>query len=205
MMNKLYLCVAATILLAACKSVGYNDLTPSKQPNNNLLPVLEIKTDTSIYPRLLDIGKKKKVVDKRGNDAKNIFHKEVQQNIIETTGANKGSISLRLNYENTVNNSAYSAVGTVSLLALGVPLLFGVPFGAKTQDLEVEVQILNKHKDVIRTYTEKVSDTEYKAAWWGYDSQSIYRKLAAENLKHALENIRYKINNDAPEILTELK
>lgn len=204
-MNKLYLCVAATILLAACKSVGYNDLTPSKQPNNNLLPVLEIKTDTSIYPRLLDIGKKKKVVDKRGNDAKNIFHKEVQQNIIETTGANKGSISLRLNYENTVNNSAYSAVGTVSLLALGVPLLFGVPFGAKTQDLEVEVQILNKHKDVIRTYTEKVSDTEYKAAWWGYDSQSIYRKLAAENLKHALENIRYKINNDAPEILTELK
>ena len=167
--------------------------------------VLEIKTDTSIYPRLLDIGKKKKVVDKRGNDAKNIFHKEVQQNIIETTGANKGSISLRLNYENTVNNSAYSAVGTVSLLALGVPLLFGVPFGAKTQDLEVEVQILNKHKDVIRTYTEKVSDTEYKAAWWGYDSQSIYRKLAAENLKHALENIRYKINNDAPEILTELK
>ena len=204
-MNKLYLCVAATILLAACKSVGYNDLTPSKQPNNNLLPVLEIKTDTSIYPRLLDIGKKKKVVDKRSNDAKNIFHKEVQQNIIETTGANKGSISLRLNYENTVNNSAYSAVGTVSLLALGVPLLLGVPFGAKTQDLEVEVQILNKHKDVIRTYTEKVSDTEYKAAWWGYDSQSIYRKLAAENLKHALENIRYKINNDAPEILTELK
>lgn len=204
-MNKLYLCVAATILLAACKSVGYNDLTPSKQPNNNLLPVLEIKTDTSIYPRLLDIGKKKKVVDKRGNDAKNIFHKEVQQNIIETTGANKGSISLRLNYENTVNNSAYSAVGTVSLLALGVPLLLGVPFGAKTQDLEVEVQILNKHKDVIRTYTEKVSDTEYKAAWWGYDSQSIYRKLAAENLKQALAEIRRQINNDAVQIRTELK
>lgn len=204
-MNKLYLCVAATILLAACKSVGYNDLTPSKQPNNNLLPVLEIKTDTSIYPRLLDIGKKKKVVDKRSNDAKNIFHKEVQQNIIETTGANKGSISLRLNYENTVNNSVYSAVGTVSLLALGVPLLFGVPFGAKTQDLEVEVQILNKHKDVIRTYTEKVSDTEYKAAWWGYDSQSIYRKLAAENLKQALAEIRRQINNDAMQIRTELK
>lgn len=204
-MNKLYVCAAVTALLAACKGVGYNDLMPAARPNTNLLPVLEIRTDTTIYPRLLDIGEKKKVVDKRGNDAKNIFHKEVQQNIIEATGKKKGYISMRLNYENTVNNSAYSVVGTVSLLALGVPLLLGVPFGAKTQDLEVEVQILNRHKDVIRTYTEKVSDTEYKAAWWGYDSQSIYRKLAAENLKNALDNIRYKINNDAPEIRAGLK
>lgn len=204
-MNKFYVCAAAMILLTGCKSVGYDDLTPAHQPNTTLLPMLEIKTDTSIYPRSLDIGEEKKVQDRRGKDAENIFRKEVRQNIIEPTGKKHGYITMRISYENTDNVDAYVTAGVLSAFTLGIPTLLGVPFGAKNQDLEIEVQILNKNKDVIRSYTERAEDTEYKALWWGYGSYSVYRKVAAENLKRALTEIRHQINSEAPQIRAELK
>lgn len=203
-MKKIYLLATVAALLSSCRSVGYEDLTPSIRPNNNLLPVLEVKTDTKIYPKKEKIGKKT-YNDSRGTDAETIFIKEVRENIIEPTGEKKGYITMRISYEDTDSVGLYKLTAFVGCLGLGVPFLFGVPAGALNQDLEVEVQIQNNHKDVIKRYTERVADTEYVAAWWGYKRKDVSRKVAAENLKHALENIRYKINNDAPTIRAQLK
>ena len=73
------------------------------------------------------------------------------------------------------------------------------------QTLDIEVLVQNTHKDVIKRYTANSSDTVYAALYWGYDNKDIDRKVAAENLKKALENIRHQINNDAPEIRSKLK
>lgn len=193
---KKYLLTAVVILLSACRSVGYNDLTPPIQPNTNLLPVLEVRPDyTSVRAVYNEKG------DDRVADALSIFNKEVRENIMEQTGDKKGNITMRINSGETKHNKFYPY--TVCLLY--IPTILGVPFDNAEQTLEVEVLVQNTHRDVIKRYTETVSDTEYAAMYWGYKEDDVERKVAAENMKNAMANIRRQINNDAPEIRTKLK
>lgn len=80
----------------------------------------------------------------------------------------------------------------------------GFPAGEISQSLEVEVEIWNKNKELIRRYVENVRDTEYVAMYWGYHNATIGRKLAANNIKQAMKNIRQRINRDAPYIKAQL-
>jgi hypothetical protein len=41
--------------------------------------------------------------------------------------------------------------------------------------------------------------------YWGYNEITINRKVAADNIKQALENIRRRINTEAEEIKKSLK
>lgn len=195
-MKKTYAIAAALALLASCRSVTYEDVNPTIQPNQNLLPVLDVRPDQS---SIRAVYNKKK--DDRIADALSIFNKEVRENIIEQTGDKKGIITMRINYGNTTHNKFYQI--TPGLIY--IPTVLGVPFDSAEQTLDIEVLIQNTHKDVIKRYTANSSDTVYAALYWGYDNKDIDRKVAAENLKKALENIRHQINNDAPEIRSKLK
>ena len=201
--NRLLALVGGLIMLASCaKTFEKSELRPSAQPNTNLLPVLEIKTDTSVYP---PTAKNRKETDYRESDAKQLFTSEVNENIIEQTGVKKGYIVMRLSYEDTKAETLYKVIGFIACIPMALPIFLGAPYGAYTQDLEVEVQIQNNHRDIIKRYKAQSQDTEYVASWWAYTHNSAIRKAAAENLKKALQDIRYQINSDAPEIRAALK
>lgn len=195
-MKRFYFIAASLALLASCRSIGYEDLNPQIQPNTNLLPVLEVKPD---YKSIRAVYNQKK--DDRVADALSIFNKEVRENIMEQTGDKKGNITMRINYEEEDS----CKVCVISSFLLGLPNLIGIPGNYFKQTLEIEVLVQNTHKDVIKRYTESVSDTEYVAMYWGYNVDDAERKVAAENMKNALANIRHRINNDAPEIRSKLK
>ena len=195
-MKKFCFIAASLALVASCRSVGYEDINPAIQPNGNLLPLLDIRPD---YRSIRAVYSKKG--DERAADAGNIFIKEVQENIIEPTGEKKGKIKMRLAYENTEFNNICPVVASLAY----IPAVFGFPFMCAQQTLEVEVTIQNNGKDIIKRYVEQATDSEYGALYWGYRQRDVTRKVAAENLKHALENIRYKINNDAAEIRSKLQ
>ena len=71
--------------------------------------------------------------------------------------------------------------------------------------LEVEVEILNNKKELIKHYKVNVDNSEAVAMYYGYHQKHVYRKLAADNIKQAMEQIRLQINNDAEEILKKLQ
>ncbi len=222
----LFLC----FLVCACKGITYWDVNPNVQPNTNLLPALEPVVDInnlettysaggvysvannfgSIYaqnPRWANWAQTTTMnttayKDARVSDVINIFEKEVKENISSPYGTRKGYISLKLGYRGTGSALQYYIP---SILSLGTLNLLGFPFDQSSQSLEVQVEIWNNKREMVKRYVETVYDDQYVAMYWGYNEQDVWRKLAADNIKHALENIRFRINGDASEIKKMLK
>ena len=226
-MKKIFL--LCTVALCACKSIEYQDVNPPIKPNDNLLPALESVVDVSNIESVYTSGSYAGMAnnfgtayapsnnwgnwmqtttlnatmykDVRVNDVINVFNKEVKENITSPYGAKKGYITLKLGYRGVDRSWWYTLP---SLLTLGTINLLGFPGDKISQSLEVEVEIWNNKKELVKRYTENVYNYDYVAMYWGYSDLSIRRKVAADNIKQALENIRLKINNDAPQIKKQL-
>ncbi len=216
------------LCLTSCRSLTYNDINPTINPNQNLLPALETSFDYSnlesvysaggIYGQANNFGtaynnnlsswgqtttfNARQIKDIRITDALNIFNKEVTENITSPYGKKLGTISLRFGYRGTDTSVIYPLS---SYFTFGLLNFLGYPCDKVTDSLEVEVTITNNQKELIGRYTENVQSTAYIAMWWGYDGNRIYRKLAAANMKQAMEKIRIRINNDAPRLKKQLK
>lgn len=218
-----------SLILASCKSISYGDVNPVIAKNNILLPPLESVTDIYNLESTYSAGGFSAVSDNIGgmgggnnfggwmqttdtsginykdsrvNDAINIFEKEVVENITNPYGEKKGYIVLKLGYIEEDNSFIYPAVSLCTLYTIN---LFGFPQNKISQLLEVEVDILDNNKNLVKRYVETVNNSDYVAMWWGYDESTIYRKIAADNIKEALSKIRIKIGQDALEIRSKLQ
>lgn len=216
-------------LICSCKSITYQDVNPTKQPNSNLLPALESVVDINNLESVYTSGSYQGSIDNFGsaygtgnwggwlqtssingthykdsrvNDVINVFNKEVKENISSPYGTKKGYIVLKLGYRGNDHGYQYMIP---SLLSLGTLNILGFPADKITQSLEIEVEIWNNKKELVKRYVENVLDYNYVAMYWGYRQPVILRKVAADNIKQGLEKIRYQINNDAAEIKQKLK
>ncbi len=213
------------LVMSACKSITYQDVNPQIQPNSNLLPAMESVIDMNNLEATYTVGSYNgnannigtgigstswmqttavsgtTYKDARVNDVINIFEKEIKENITSPYGEKKGFIVLKLGYRGVETSTLYPLV---SLFTLGTINFLGFPANEVSQSLEVEIEIWNKKKELIKRYVVNVTDTEYQAMYWGYHNLMIGRKLAADNIKQALEKIRFQINEDAQQIKREL-
>lgn len=221
----LLLCI---LCLCSCKSITYKDVNPSIIPNSNLLPALEPIVSLNNLEATYTAGSYNGYVNNFGSgygqnnwagwmqtstiegtynkdirvyDVINIFQKEVKENITSPYGEKKGYITLKLGYREKNISPFYILTSTLSLYTLN---FLGYPINKVSQTLEVEVEILNKNKELIKRYVESSTDECYIAMYWGY-SASAHRKVAADNIRHTLEKIRLRINSDAKEIKNKLK
>jgi len=221
-------CLLLLLLLASCKTLEYNDLNPEMSPNPVLLPAMDTLVDINNlestyssgtfvsqsnslgtgyvnnnfggwFQTTSTVGTQYK--DPRVSDIINILNKEVKDNITTPYGEKKGYISLSLGYRGR-SGTICPVISALTLFTINV---IGFPFDKETQSLEVEVQIMNRKREVIRRYKENVLNSDYSAMWYGYDIQTLQRKLAADNIKEALKKIRYRIKDDAIELKKELK
>lgn len=213
--------------LCSCKSITYQDVNPIINPNSNLLPALEPIVNINNLEATYTAGTYNGYANNFGSgygqnnwggwtqtamiegtyhkdvrvyDVINIFQKEVKENITSPYGEKKGYITLRLAYRGNDISSFYILTSTLTLYTIN---FFGYPLNKVSQSLEVEVEILNNKKELIKRYVENSVDESYIAMYWGY-SDTAYRKVAADNIRHALEKIRIKINSDAKEIQSKL-
>ncbi len=201
------------MVLYGCKSVTYQDLNPVIQPNENRLPAMHIEFDenslNAAYPvrtvsEYNDEGYKidsRRVVDDRVGDVRNIFEEEVKENITNPYGAKKGYLKLKLGYYNNDYSQWYIVPSIFTVFTVN---LAGFPVASSQQTLEVVVEVQDNNREVIRRYREMVSNEAYVAMYWGYSQDDVIRKVGADNIKQALEKIRYRINADAPEIKKKL-
>ncbi len=217
------------VLTCSCKSITYQDVNPTIQPNNNRLPALESVVDINNLESTYSVGSYYGIAnnfgtgygnnnwtgwvqtttingtqykDTRVNDVINIFNKEVKENISNPYGEKKGYITLKLGYRDNESSILYLLPSMLTFCTINI---LGFPADKRSQSLEVEVEIWNSKKELIKRYVENVYNYNYIAMYWGYDENTIDRKIAADNIKQALEKIRLKINNDAKEIQKKLK
>ena len=217
------------IMLTACKSISYNDVNPEIKPNSNLLPALITVVDMNNLESVYSSGGYQGIAnnygtgyganpwagwaqttvvngtsykDARVNDVINIFEKEVKENISSPYGEKKGYVALKLGYRGKDTSIFYILPSMLSLFTINI---LGFPANEITQSLEVQVEIWNNKKELIAKYTENVVNSDFIAMYWGYNETNIWRKVAADNIKQALEKIRYKINEDALTIKKKLK
>ncbi len=140
--------------------------------------------------------------DARINDTINIFTKEVKDNITNPYGAKKGYIVLKLGYRG-YDNCQSCRFGHA--ITFGLLCFIGVPTDRHIQSLEVEVEIYNKKQELIKRYKEHVRNSVIEAVYYGYHKNAVGRKLAADNIKQALVNIKMKIASDYDDIIKKLK
>lgn len=107
-----------------------------------------------------------------------------------------------MGYRGYDKNPFYFILSSFTLYTIN---FLGFPYTEEKQSLEVEVEVWNSKKEIIKRYTVNAFDNEYSAMYWGYTIPNLSRKLAADNIKQALEQIRLQINNDADEIKKKLK
>ena len=218
------------LLLASCKSITYQDVNPTINPNSNLLPALDSLVDVSNLEATYSSGSYTGQAnsfgtgyvnnngwggnfqttaisgsyykDARVNDIINMFDKEIKENISTPYGEKKGYITLKLGYRGSERSFILPFVSLLSLWTLN---FIGFPYDELSESLEIEVQIMNNKREVIRRYVENVQNENFVAMYWGYNEITINRKVAADNIKQALENIRRRINTEAEEIKKSLK
>lgn len=219
-----FLLVLSYFLLVACKSLSYNDLNPIPNPNSNLLPALEPIVDInnletvysrggiSGYSNSYNYGNSGRMQssymnmyaykDARVEDAVNIFTQEVKDNITDPYGKKKGYIVMKLSNRGIDTCGFCRFVSGFSLFTIN---LIGVPADSVAQSLDVEVEIYNNNKELIWRKKAHAYAHEYIAIGYGYSGNTIYRKLAADNLKQALTLIKMDIDSEADKIKKSLK
>ncbi len=217
------------LLLTSCKSVTYQDVNPTIEPNETLLPALEAVVDRENLEATYSAGSYRggassvgvgggsdnwggltsvtsisgrKYKDTRVKDVIYLFDKEVTENITNPYGKKKGYIALKLGYRETNQQWWYQIPSILSLFSLNV---LGFPWNNVNETLEIEVRVMNNKKEMLARYVENVESADYVAVWWGYDERTIYRKVAVDNVKKAMEKIRKRIAKDAPKLKEKLK
>ena len=206
-MKKFLFCIY--FFLCSCSlPITYSDTHQQKNPNSNLLPALNTKISVpnlraAFSDATDDEGKPDyNLRNVMADDAVNIFEREVEENITLGEGEKRGYISFRVTYVQLDNSTGLRAL---SMATLGLLNAVGLPMDKFTQTMEVEIEIMNKKRDVVKRYTQVVETSAYRAYYWGYKRKDINRKVSADNVKEALRIIREKINKDASEILERLK
>jgi hypothetical protein len=171
--------------------------------------------------------------DKRVNDALTIFERDVKENISNYIGTKKGSISFKITNSSYSVKSKIGAyfgawLGTTALMyipiypkmtssdnvggivatAFIIPMIPALIYPAifkptATQNVEIEVEILNLQGNVIGRYS-GIGAGMYKSTMYQFP-QDVQRVVNTEALKNALQEVKSKIDKDGIRLLAELK
>ena len=83
-------------------------------------------------------------------------------------------------------------------ITAGLFYFFGGPSFSLTMTIDMEAAVMRPDGRVLKTYTAKVSNTEYRALYWGYDNPEKPSYVKA--LISACADIRKQIENDKENI-----
>ncbi|MBO7244808.1 MAG: hypothetical protein J6V53_05970 [Alphaproteobacteria bacterium] len=224
---KKILLLSTLFLLTNCKNITHQDYILDVN-NQTKLPALEAVIDTTNLENVFSLGgfvanannmgaagrngwvqasamAGTSFRDPRMQDTMTLFDDFVKNKVTNPYGEKKGYMVLNIGYRNAIDHYENIATAWLSIISLGTLNLLGFPFGVDEDEMKISVEILNSKKELVKRYTSVQSDTEWAAAYWGYNVPKISRKITIENVKNALEDIGNQISNDVYEINKRLK
>ena len=193
-------CVSA--LLIGCRSVNYPKVEQTYYGEQ--LPKLELIYNASVPEERFGVREKTQRIN---NYYANHFYSEVETNLMSNYGLEKGYLVLQVpKHTSDVCWGWYF----LSLVTLTVPNILGMPLLSSTSEASLEAQIYDKNKQLIKTYTSNIEDTEYSALYWGYNAEtwdggSTTKQALVSSYDTALQDILSQIRNDIPFLKQQLK
>ncbi len=201
-MKKIFICLAILLSVTGCRTFNVNQAI--KAPDRNYeqkLPTLEPVFENENEVKHWTPGEK---VVRENSHFATLFYREVEKNLSDPYGKQKGYIVLRPIMHTTADTQA----GWLILSMCSGTLLnwAGVPFMSTRSFYELEMEVLNNKGELIKKYSAEATDKEYVAVWWGYGNA-----LAAQNAarytsyQKALGNLVEQVMDDKEYIIKKLK
>ncbi len=192
-MKKLFSIVLIASVLMGCKSWDATQIHPESDPIQPKLPALEKSISDYVSAEVVS-----------SEDEMTIFTKEVENNLTDPYGSKYGYITLSAKQiEFKRNPGLIIANGTLFFL----PSLFGLPIQLYELKMDVTVRILDSGRKLVGKYNaicdDKIKTTLYNGN--NYEGGDAIRKIHADCLKNALQDIRSQIQNDNQRLTKKLK
>lgn len=209
--------LAMSIFLFSCKAIKVSDLNAG--PANqvllpNLEPVIEYTSLETAYTsgsihsastnnsNQLNTSTSMLIADKRINDAKTIFQREIQGSISNIKGPKTGYAVCKI----VESKTGFRGIGFwfLSIFTAGIPNLFGMPVNKFLTDIDVEVEIRNCKNEILGRYSGH-GRKKTKVGLGGYSgvfsiivtgNEGAARKSNIDAIKIAMMEIKEKIKQD---------
>ena len=137
------------------------------------------------------------------HDLATYFETDATTNICQQYGDRKGYITCQV-----VNGYSGVRIGMRWIGAypfLGIPYLMGMPSKKAQSSLMVKIDIYDKAKNLVGSYTSNFYyDKRYVALYYGYSASNAKHKSALEAFKACMEDVKAKIRADYDRLSKEL-
>ena len=130
-----------------------------------------------------------------------LFYREIEKNVVMHSGEKKGSIILTPILHTIEPNMGWTSL---SIGTMYIPNLLGMPIGSYTSFCELELKVVDKNGNLIRSYNSDSVITKYSAAYWGYYPKDAANAAIYGSYKKTLNNLIEQMNNDKELIIKEL-
>lgn len=218
------------VLLNGCASLYMNESIPTKDNYSNLLPPLAPIMDTQSLENVFGIATTNSsgssysthhLIGQTGmsfnngysssttyrdpaiQDLTTYFEKDATTNICQQYGTRKGYITCQV-----VNGYSGVRIGMRWIGAyplLGIPYLFGMPSKKAQSSLMVKIDIYDRSKNLVGSYTSDFHyDKRYVALYYGYSASNAKHKTALEAFKACMKDVKAKIKADYDRLSKEL-
>jgi hypothetical protein len=235
-MRKIIFGLGILLFMASCRTIRVSDLQPGS-PLSQTLPTLEPQIDMNSFhmaytfgstlglgmqdgwgpppypePWLGTFGGMVALPDRRIQDARVLFDREVRENITDRGRDYKGFLVCRIPFgETRVGGWGWLVL---SSLTLTVPNWFGMPFYNYRTELQLEVEVRNCKDELLGIYSGYGLGRTPVALWHGYASGSYNfvtghepaaRKSNIDAFKLAMEEVKLGLQRDARFLRAELE
>ena len=211
------------LVFGSCRTLNLAELTPENR-NEHLLPDLtpevdvsiiegrkawsstsrtEVISDNSPNSTIIETVTDSRPLTPASTDIITLFERDVNANIINPYGENKGQIVCKIvAYDANYYNSGLRVIST---LTFGFFNLFGMPFDCKSASYDIEVNILNNEREKIGQYSAVGKAKVYSALFYGFDDASSIRLSRIRAFKNAMNKVKEQINCDYEQLNMALK
>lgn len=214
-------------LLNGCASLYMTESIPVKENYPNLLPPLAPIMDTqslenvfgvatstssfsgssSYYPlgqaTISGYSSSTTYRDPAIQDLTTYFEKDATTNICQQYGTRKGYITCQVINGYSIVRTGMRWIGAYPLM--GIPYLLGMPAKKAQSSLMVKIDIYDKSKNLVGSYTSDFHyDQRYVALYYGYSASDAKHKTALEAFKACMKDIKAKIRTDYDRLKKEL-
>jgi hypothetical protein len=204
-----------------CKTISVKDLQPQgafSQKLPHLTPIFNVypipiypqayfaQVDSAtrqpiLLPPILDSAEVRGIrnsyfQDRNASELEVYFSRDVQRNMTQNTGANRGFISCTITAfeQPEIYNGALMFL---NLMTLGFPSVIGFPYAKSKSEIEVQVSIKNLKNEIIGTYIGYGKDKKATGLYYGYRASQIQRASGLAAYKEAMEDVKKQIAADA--------
>jgi hypothetical protein len=131
-----------------------------------------------------------------------LFGNELTDNLVKTSGAQKGKARFKLIYYNRYNSGWGYTIPSV--LTLGALNVLAMPAGVTRAEVELQLEITDNAGNVLSRYRAPGAGKVKVAMYYGYSSFGAMRKANILALQQAMQGIKQQLSVDLPQLQTQL-